>query len=126
MPIKRQSETTSGIFTIKECLYESGLIEISFYTAEVLDGAGPILRGMISRQDSKCKFVGYTSTRNRVAIGRKKDDVILATIVEIERDMRRDGSMRFYEPADPSPPHYVSSEEAYGSTVRLSNNIRCF
>lgn len=99
MPLKKQTETTIGIFTVREYVYDSGLIEISFMTAEVMQGAGPIMRGMISRQDSHCKFVGYTSRRNRVAIGRKKDDVIKATIAEIERDGRADGWMRFYEPA---------------------------
>lgn len=95
--LKKTTEHSRGIFTIKEHLYASKLIEISFYVAPCLPGAGPILRGVISRQGPGCKFVGYTSSRNRVAIGRKKEQVILATITEIERDMRQDGSMRFYE-----------------------------
>jgi hypothetical protein len=97
MPITRQSERNEGIFTIREYRYDSGLVEISFYVPEVLSGAGPILRGVISRQPVKGgKFVGYTSTRNRVAIGRKKQTVIDATMNEILSDMRRDGSIRFY------------------------------
>ena len=99
MSVKKQSETTRGIFTIRELVYDSKLVEISFYTGELLPGAGPVLRGVISRQAVKgAKFVGYTSSRSRVAIGRKKDDVIAATIAEIESDMRRDGSMKFYQP----------------------------
>lgn len=98
MPVKKQSEATRGVFTIREVVYDSKLVEISFYTGELLPGAGPVLRGMMSRQPIKgAKFVGYTSSRNRVAIGRKKDAVISATLIEIESDMRRDGSMKFYE-----------------------------
>jgi len=97
MPLKSQTETVRGIFTIREYVYDSGLTEISFMTAEVMAGTGSILRGMIERQAPGCKFVGYTSRRNRVAIGRKKEDVIAATMAEIERDMRADGSHRFYE-----------------------------
>ena len=98
MPVKKQSERREGIFTIREARYESGLVEISFYVPEVLPGAGPILRGMISRQAVKGgKFVGYTNARNRVVVNRKKNVAIAFTMTEILSDMRRDGSIRFYE-----------------------------
>lgn len=98
MPIKKQTERVQGIFTIREITYDSGLVEISLYTGEVLPGAGPILRGMISRQPVKGgKFVGYTSQRNRVAINRKRITVIDLTIAECLRDMHNDGSIRFYQ-----------------------------
>ncbi|MGY3582456.1 hypothetical protein ACVIGB_000620 [Bradyrhizobium sp. USDA 4341] len=94
--LKKTTEHTRGIFTIKECRYDSKLIEISFYVPPCLPGAGPVLRGVVSRQGPGCKYVAYTNLRNRVAIGLKKETVIATTIAEIERDMHQDGSLRFY------------------------------
>lgn len=97
MTKKSDTSYQRGIFTVREWNGISGFVEISITTAELLPGAGPILRGMICRQPGhNCKFVGYTSRRNRVAIGRRKETVIEATIAEIEIDMRQDGSMKFY------------------------------
>jgi hypothetical protein len=93
---KRTTEQTRGIFTLKECHYDSKLTEISVYVPPCLPGAGPVLRGVISRQGPGCKYVAYTNLRNRVAMGLKKEIVIAATIAEIERDMHQDGSIRFY------------------------------
>jgi len=96
MPVVSQSETLIDGFTIKEYRYDSGLVEISFYTPEIIAGAGPILRGMISTQGKGCKWVGYTSSRNRVAVCRMKHKAIEQTLHEIKIDMTRDGSMRYF------------------------------
>jgi hypothetical protein len=94
MPITRQSESEIDGFTMKEYRYDSGLVEISFYSPEIIRGAGQILRGMISKQPGRAsKWVGYTSRRNRVAVGLKKQAVIEQTANEIKIDMARDGSM---------------------------------
>lgn len=100
MQIKKDRTEQRGIFTIRDIRYDGGFAEISVYTPEVVPGAGPILQGMISRQSGKsCKFVGYTRTRNRVAKHIKRDVALNLTLAEILSDMRRDGSIKFYEAA---------------------------
>jgi hypothetical protein len=94
MPVTAYSESHIGGFTLKEYRYDSGLVEISLYSPEVIQGAGPILRGMISTQGKGCKWVGYTSSRNRVAVCRMKHKAIEITIHEIKVDMLRDGSSK--------------------------------
>lgn len=74
MALRKTIESVRGIFTLKEYIYDSGLVEIGLFIAEVIEGAGPVLRGVISKQAAGDNWVGCTSRRSGVSIGRRKGD----------------------------------------------------
>jgi hypothetical protein len=61
MTAKQKDLWTDGKIIVRQFTYDSGFVEISATIPEVLDGAGPIMVGVVARQPGeRCKWCAYT------------------------------------------------------------------
>lgn len=68
MPIKTSKSYVLAGVTVTEITYESGMIEVSFKTPEVISGAGPVLRAVVSRLAPRERWV--LNGRQELGLGR--------------------------------------------------------
>ncbi len=84
IPLVKTHLTHSMLIESRECRYESGLVEIGFYSPEILPGAGRILQAVVDRMPGNRKWFVHAQ-RNRAFSSTSKDKAIAFALEETQR-----------------------------------------